>query len=190
MLEQGVAESAGTRGPGGTGACDDGTGRRPEPRSGEAGSAWILAPAALLIMVVLGAIAVDSALAYLGQRQLVDAADSAATNAAGGVSESAFYGSSTGGGGAIVLSASRADRLAAATLSSQDLSAVSLSSTQVEVAGRQVCIRLSGVVHPIFGGALPGHPLDVRVTAVATATAASPGVALEHSSICPAPPGG
>lgn len=185
-----MAEPAGTRGTGGKGACDDRGGRRPEHRRGEAGSAWILAPAALLIMVVLGAIAVDSALVYLGQRQLVDAADSAATNAAGGISESAFYGSPTGGGGRIVLSANRADRLAAATISNQDLSAVTLSSTQVEVAGRQVCVRLSGVVHPIFGSALPGHPFDVGVTAVATATAASPGVALQHSSICPAPPGG
>lgn len=156
----------------------------------EAGSAWVLAPAAVLILVVLGAIAVDSALVYLGQRQLVDAADSAATDAAGGVSESAFYGSSTAAGGVVALSTSRADQLAAASLSRQDLSAVTLSSSRVEVAGVQVCVKLSGVVHPIFGSALPGHPFAIRVTAVATATAAASGAPVRHSSLCPLPRGG
>ena len=63
--------------------------RRPER---ERGSTLLLFPAALLIMVALAAMTVDSAIAFLAQRQLVNATAAAANDAATeALSDSSFY---------------------------------------------------------------------------------------------------
>jgi uncharacterized membrane protein len=157
-----------------------GAGRR-RHRPTETGSALILVPAAVLVLVVLAAIAVDSAAVFLGQRQLAEAAATAATDAAGAISEPTFYQTGT-----ITLDPSEAQHLAAASIAAQDLHAVKLAGPiQVTVAGRQVCVTLTGEVPVIFGRALPGVPRDTTVHATATATAAGDrGTLVPPRSIC------
>ncbi len=58
----------------------DRTGR--DRASGDRGSVLALVPAALLVLLVLAAIAVDSASEYLARRELAAAADAAANDAA------------------------------------------------------------------------------------------------------------
>ena len=58
----------------------------------ERGSSLMLMPAAVLVVMVLGAIAVDQSLVYTRQRELVAAAEAAANDAAGyGLDRDAFY---------------------------------------------------------------------------------------------------
>lgn len=57
----------------------------------DAGSVLLLMPAAVLIVMVLGAIAVDAAVIYLGERQAADLATSVANDAAALVDEQGFY---------------------------------------------------------------------------------------------------
>ena len=64
-------------------------GRRSE---GERGSTLLLFPAALLIMIALAAITVDSAIAFLAQRELMNATAAAANDAATeALSDRSFY---------------------------------------------------------------------------------------------------
>lgn len=128
----------------------------------------LLVPAAILVLVVLGAIAVDSAAVFLGQRQLANAAQAAATDATSALIYTDFYGQ-----GQVALDPARARSLASASVAAQDLSGVSLDGpVAVQVLGRQVCISLSGTVQPIFGRALGGLVRPTTVRARATATAA------------------
>lgn len=143
---------------------------------GDRGSVLLLVPAAVLVLVVLGAIAVDSAVVFLGQHELAGAADAAANDAATALSDRAFY----QGGGATQVDAVRAQAALRAGLTADGLSEVTLDrppTVTVSPDGHQVCVVLSGVVHRIFGQAIPGVPAQVHVhaRAVATAVAAGPG---------------
>ena len=57
----------------------------------EAGNTLVLVPAALLILLGLGALALDRATIYLGQRRLSDLAAATANDAVGGLDLAAFY---------------------------------------------------------------------------------------------------
>src|SRR3954452_750854 len=62
-------------------------------RRGERGSVLILVPAGVLVLMLLGAIAVDFSVAYLAKRQLEAAAGAAVNDAAGaGLDERALRG--------------------------------------------------------------------------------------------------
>jgi hypothetical protein len=132
----------------------------------------LLFPAAVLIVVVLAAIAVDSAIVFLGQREVASAVSAAANDAAGeGVGNRAFY-----EGGRIDLDPPTVRRLAA------DQVAAALDGGRF--AGRQVDgavapattpggppvvrVRASASVSSLFAAALPGDAGHVRVTASAT----------------------
>lgn len=158
-----------------------GDGRRRRHRQTEAGSALILVPAAVLVLVILAAIAVDSAAVFLGQRQLAEAAATAATDAAGAISAPTFYRTGT-----ITLDPSEAERRATASMAAEDLHAVKLAGPiRVTVAGRQVCVSLTGQVPVIFGRALPGMPRATTVHATATATATGDrGTLVASRAIC------
>lgn len=147
----------------------------------ETGSVLLLVPAAVLVLVILGAVAVDAAVVFLGQRQLSDAAAAAATDAASAVSDSAFYGSGT-----IALDPATAKKVAASSVRAQGLEGVSLSGpVTVQVVGRQVCVSLVGQVSRPFGAAIPGIPARATVRARATATAAGlRGAAVPQRQIC------
>jgi hypothetical protein len=130
----------------------------------------MLMPAAVLVLVILGAIAVDNAAVFLAQRELVDAAAGAANDAAAAALEdAAFYRA----GGQLTIDPQRAQRIAEEGVAARAPSGMTLLGRPVvQVAGRQVCVELRASVPRIFGRALPGLGADPVVTARATATAA------------------
>jgi len=130
------------------------------------GSVLVLVPAGFVVVLVLGAVAVDSAAAYLGQRQLSDAAAAAANDAASAaLSDRSFY-----GGGALVIDPARAATVVCQAVAAQadgDLHDVHLS---VAIAGALIEVHASATVPAVFGRALPGGG-GHRVQADAVASA-------------------
>jgi hypothetical protein len=59
--------------------------------SGEAGSALLLMPAAVLVLFMLAGVAVDAAVQFLGQRRVADLAASVAQDAVASVDVGSFY---------------------------------------------------------------------------------------------------
>jgi hypothetical protein len=126
-------------------------------------------PAAVLVMMVLGAIAVDSARLFLAQRELGDAAAAAANDVAGAaLDEGAFYRS----GGELRIDAVRARQVAVAAVAARRPEAAEWEAPDVQIAGRQVCITLRATVTPLFARAIPGAGAPRVVTGRAAATAA------------------
>lgn len=151
------------------------TPRPPFPRRPERGSVLALVPAGFLVLIVLAAIAVDSAVAFLGQRQLGDALGAAANDAAGSaLSPGAFYRSGT-----LAIDPAAAARVVCQAVAAQGDANLHHITVAVAVAGPVVGVRGSALVDEVFGRVLPGLH-QRRVSAVATAVAA-PGA-------IPAPP--
>jgi Flp pilus assembly protein TadG len=135
----------------------------------------MLMPAAVLVMVILGALVVDQAHVFLAQRELSNAAQAAATDAASQLDSAEFYGT-----GRIGLDPGSARRVALASIQDQSLDGLTLiQQPDVAVAGRQVCVSLSARVRPIFGAALGRLSGSITVSARSTATAAGD----EHQSV-------
>lgn len=151
----------------------------------QSGSVLLLVPAAVLVLVVLGAIAVDFSLAFLGQRELTGAAAAAANDAAAAaVSDAAFYGSSEG---PLVLDTGRAEAVAAQSVGRRRSGGVEVTSVAVRVVGSQVCVTVMGEVPYIFAPVVPGVPRRavVRGRAVASAVRGPAGSAAPSGvSIC------
>jgi hypothetical protein len=120
-------------------------------RTDQRDSALALVPAGFLVLIILGALAVDSAAMFLGQRQLGDATAAAANDAAGAaVDNAAFYRS-----GVVTLDPAIAGRVVCQALNAQ--ASPNLSHLQVAVAinGNAVGVRASARVSAVFGHALP-----------------------------------
>ena len=136
----------------------------PLARRGETGSALVLVPVGFLVLIILGAIAVDSGVAFLAQRQLSDALTAAANDASGAaVSEPSFY-----QGGQVVIDPARAAQVVCQDVAAQadhDLHAVRL---EMAVGGDAVRLRGTAVVDAVFGAVLPGFSTR-QVSADATA---------------------
>lgn len=152
--------------------------------SRERGSVLLLVPAGVLVLVVLGAVAVDFALAFLGQRELTGAAAAAANDAAtAGLSDAAFYGSDQG---PVVLDAARAERVAAAAVQARRPRGVEVTSVAVRVEGPLVCVAVVGRVPYLFAPVVPGTSgaAVVRGQAVATAVVGGAGVPVAGGFSC------
>jgi hypothetical protein len=125
------------------------------------GSVLMLMPAAVLIVVLLGALAVDQAVVFGGQRQLVTAAQRAANDAVAlGVAVEDLRAE-----GVVRLDPVRIDRAVGAALA--DVDGVTVSSW--ERRGDVLVVRAARQVPVVFAGAIPGLERSRRVTAVATA---------------------
>lgn len=125
------------------------------------GSVVLLVPAAVLVLFVLGAIAVDLAVAQGGQRRLVDLAGSIATDAVGWVDVDAAF--ATGRHDIDLAVAQRhADRAAGAVA----VSDARLRAVRCEVApvADGVTVTCRGTVDPLLGGGLVGGPREVTAT--------------------------
>lgn len=121
-------------------------------RGGERGSVLALAPAGFLVLILLGAIAVDSAVAYQAQAQLHDALSAAANDAvAAGVDSSAFYQH-----GAVELNQAAVASAVCRAVDAQGLS--SFHRLRIDVASSGTAVRLTGsaTVDAVFGRAVPG----------------------------------
>lgn len=133
---------------------------------GERGSAMMLMPAAVLVILVLGALAVDVAVVHLGERQAFGAATGAANDAA-------TYGidpSSLRRVGEPVIDPARARHAALASLSGEQTLDPDAAPV-VEVEGPSVTVTVTLRVDYIFSQGLPGAPRGTNVTARATAEA-------------------
>ena len=133
----------------------------------------LLFPAAVLIVIVLAAITVDAAIAFLGQREVANAVVGAANDAAGqGVGNAAFY-----QGGRVDLDPATAQQLAVDRVTAvldperfRDLAVdVAVSPSSSPGCPPTVRVSASARVATLFAAAIPGGPShrDVRATAVA-----------------------
>lgn len=116
----------------------------------------MLMPAAVLIVLLLGAIAVDSAIVYLGQRQAYDVASDAANDAAG----AGFDLETARTSGDIVYDTDRVRALAAQAVAAAGIDGLELVSARVEGAGVVVTVRRT--VEHLFAPAVGGQARDVR----------------------------
>jgi hypothetical protein len=134
------------------------------------GSVLMLMPAAVLVVIVLGSIAVDFAIVFLGEREAAALAAAAANDAAtAAVDEQAFRDT-----GEYLLDEARARRVAEASLaaSSSELDDVDVEVVVLFLGGEPaVTVRVRGSVTYVFAQAIPGAPAGARVEASATAVA-------------------
>ncbi len=131
----------------------------------------MLVPAAVLVLVMLGAIAVDFSVAFLGQRELTNAAAAAANDASTAVAETRFYRGSGGAAGDVVIDESRAARVVDQALAARAPRGVTIDAVSVDPSGSQVCVVLRGRVDYVFARAIPGMGDGATVHGRATATA-------------------
>lgn len=128
----------------------------------------VLMPAAALVFLVLGALAVDAAAVFLAQRQLANAAVAAANDAVTvAVDVDGYY-----GGGRLGLVAEDAQRVADETVGRLELDRLRDVRPVATVRGDAVEVTITARVDHIFSGAVPGgaDTADVAATATADAT--------------------
>jgi hypothetical protein len=132
----------------------------------ERGSVLMLMPAAFLILLVLGAIAVDLTAIRVGERSLLSSATDAANDAVTvGLDESTFR-----SGGGYDLDPLRVRQSVYAVLFAKGiLNRLTAPPSIVIHPDRSVTVTLQGKVDHIFAKALPGASDPVPVHAEATA---------------------
>lgn len=126
----------------------------------------MLVPAGILVLLVLGAIAVDSAVVLLAERDLVNRTAAASNDIAGlGLDEGAFYRSS----GSVALDPQRADSYAAVIFANHRRPPGYRSwSGGATTDGRSVTVAARAEVDLIFARAIPGvaHSATVEARSV------------------------
>ena len=131
----------------------------------EAGNTLVLFPAAVLIVLGLGALALDSATVFLGQRRLVDVAAAVANDALAAVDPDAFFAQGAGGS-QVPLDPDLAQQRLAATVAAQvpDRSLEELGCAFEELSPgppTRAVVRCTARVRPILAPVWPGAP-EVR----------------------------
>jgi hypothetical protein len=129
----------------------------------------ILVPALVLVLLVLGAIAVDSSIAFMGRRQLADFTASAADRAAASaLDKPAFYGAGTVRIDPAIAARVVADAESVARRDGLDVSGVTVT---VAPSGQSVTVTASAVVRTVFGASVGGRSsFTVRATTTADIT--------------------
>ena len=155
---------------------------------GEAGSVLMLMPAGVLIVLLLGAIAVDAAVVFLGERELADLTAAAANDAAtAALAPEAFYRCGT-----LRLDAGAARDVAVTVATSRASDSVALTALDVTVdnagAAPTVSVAATGTVDLVFTPAVPGTDRSRVVAARSIATPRAPGIAASASPFCEAAP--
>jgi hypothetical protein len=122
------------------------------PPLSERGSVLMLVPAGFLVLIILAALAVDSAAVYLGQQQLHDSLVAAANDAVtAGLSNQSFYAN-----GAVVLDPSAVGRVVCLTVAAQSDSDLHGLTVRMAVDGASVRLEGTATVDAVFGRAIPG----------------------------------
>ncbi len=137
--------------------------------TGTRGSVLLLMPAGVLIVLLLGAVAVDSAAVYLSQRQAYNVAFDAANDAAGaGIDLGIARGS-----GEFVLDPTRVHDIAASTVAASGGEGMTL--VEATIAGDEVVVTVEATVRHVFAPAF-GRPSreTIRMTARAAGEIRSP----------------
>jgi len=123
----------------------------------------MLMPAAVLVVIILGAIAVDQAVVFTRQRELIAAAEAAANDAAGyGIDRDAFYRLNQ-----VVFRLDRATEAAQAALEARGTAAA--PTVRLSPDGTRVEVSLRAEVPYLFAKAVPGAPDSTEVRARASA---------------------
>ena len=118
----------------------------------DGGSVLALVPAGFLVLVLLAALAVDSAVAYLGQQQLHDALSAAVNDAvSAGLDDPAFYRS-----GSLILDPATVDRTVCAAVAAQGDPGLHHLQLAVAITGSSVRVAGVATVDAVFGRAIPG----------------------------------
>ena len=134
-------------------------------RSEQAGNTLFLFPAAVLILFGLGAVALDTATVFLGQRRLVDIASAVANDAIAAVDVDAFF-AQPPDGAAVPLDLTRAearrDQIVARRSEDRSLSAVACTIDALDTGPpARAEVSCTGTVRPILAPLWPGAP-DAR----------------------------
>lgn len=145
----------------------------------------MLFPAVVLVLVVLAAIAVDAAVAFLGERELAATVAAAANDAAvGGIDRGAFYRC-----GALQADPATAASVARAAIAARTSDAVTITHVEVHTDPRaaepRVRVSARGTVRLIFSAAIPGGTETLTVDAVSSAAARHGGAAVPSEGCDP-----
>lgn len=136
----------------------------------ERGSVLLLVPAGVLVLVVLGSLAVDFAIAFLGEREVASLASAAANDAATAAVDRAHLRAT----GEFRIDEALAREVVASTLAASSHE-VDLDAAEVEVLDLDgepaVRVRLTGRIGYVFAKAIPGAPESAQVGASAVAVA-------------------
>ena len=136
----------------------------------ERGSVLMLVPAGVLVLFVLGALAVDVAIAFQAQRELSATAAALANDAATvALSDDRFYAENAAG--VVEVDEGQAADLVREALAVRAPGGVRDVQWSVRSADDQVCVTLTARVDYLFSRAVPGAPQGAAVTGRAVATA-------------------
>jgi uncharacterized membrane protein len=134
------------------------------------GSVLALVPAGFLVLMILGALAVDNGATYLGQRQLDSSVEAAANDAAGAaVSNQVFYGQ-----GEIQIDPTQAAIVVCQDMVAQGDQDLLDTSVGMAVVGPAVYVDAHAEVRGVFGSLIPGfaeRPVSAQAAAVAAGDA-------------------
>lgn len=130
----------------------------------------MLAPAGFLILLLLASISVDSAIAYMGKRQLENAVAAAANDAATVAIPNGLQDGSLQQGETARPNPDRARQLATESVLRGYSGGLSVQNVDVSLDGQTVTVAASGEVQYIFAKAIPGvkHSQKVRAQSAAT----------------------
>ncbi|MGH9157520.1 MAG: hypothetical protein ACRD1K_17180 [Acidimicrobiales bacterium] len=145
----------------------------------------MLVPAGVLVLVILGAIAVDAAIAFLAQRELAGLAAAAANDAAAAaVSGPGFY--RPGTTPIVALDPALARRVVDQAVAARNVGNIEGLTVDVRTSASQVCVTVTGHVSYLFARAVPGAARGTTVTgrAVASTIEGAPGVPVGRPSAC------
>jgi hypothetical protein len=149
---------------------------------GERGSALMLVPAGILVVLLLASLAVDSSVVFLAQRDLADRTAAVANDVANAAADdAALYGAAAadggvGGGRRVALRPDVAEAYVALAFDpARPPAGYDAWGASVEVDGPAVTVSATAVVRPIFAGAIPGVAHSVTVRARSTAAAVEGG---------------
>ena len=129
----------------------------------------MLAPAGFLVLLVLASVSVDSAVAFLGQRQLESAVTAAANDAATATIPEGNGPNSLQADDRARPNSGSAQQLAADSALRSYSGALTARSVDVTVDGPLVTVAATGDVEYIFAKAIPGmrHRQEVKAQAQA-----------------------
>lgn len=137
-------------------------------RRREGGSVLVLVPAGFLVLMLLGGVAVDSAVTYQAQHALHDALAAAANDSvSAGLDDGAFY-----GGGAVALDPVAVAATVCRAVGAQRPASLHHLQLAISVSGPAVRVEGAATVDAVFGRFVPGFGTR-RVTSSAGAVLTS-----------------
>lgn len=135
-------------------------------RHGEDGNTLLLVPVGVLVLLVLGAIAVDFAIVFMAEREVANLSAGIANDAAGALDDAAFFEQ-----GEVVIDPARAEAIVADVIALRPQDTVEADCAPTAVAADEIEVTCQGRVPLIFAPALPGGlgTFDVEATSRARA---------------------